>query len=82
MKRIERELEEQGPGAVVVKTTSHRSRHRLKRLVGDPLPTEFLSMQRAGAFYVVPGVIAAACCNITGVSRSRRYDDLFAAWTE
>jgi hypothetical protein len=74
-------------GTVWVSTTSHRSRDRLRRLVGDPGP-EYGVWPRGkspyGAYYEVPAAHADAVNRIPGarVLRARPGGtDLFKRWS-
>lgn len=66
-------------GYVVVKSTSHRSNARLRAIIG-PDPKAMFSFDRAGQFYAVPAEQAEAALAVTGVTRSRRTDDLRVCW--
>lgn len=66
-------------GHVVVKTTSHRSRQRLRAVIG-PEPREMFSFDRAGGFYVIPADRLDEALAVKGVTRSRRTDDLHFCW--
>jgi hypothetical protein len=71
------------PGKVWVSTTSHRSRERLRRAVGDPGPA-FKSWPKGGHprgdYYEVPDMPAIR--RIPGVRVLRSAPpDLFRAWT-
>lgn len=69
------ELAGEQPPTVYLRTTSHRARAKLVYELGYR-PREYYSWERAGSWAQVPAADADRLCRITGVSRTRRTDDL------
>ena len=64
--------------ATLVRTTSHRSRDRMERVVAGLVP--YFSWARAGEFYYVPAESLDAVLAIKGITRARKPADLAKCW--
>jgi hypothetical protein len=62
------------PDAVLMLTTSHRSRERMKRVTGDL--QEYFCWKRGSGFYFVPADRLDAVLAIPGIRKCRRPESL------
>jgi hypothetical protein len=69
------ELADEQPPVVYLRIGSHRARAKLAQALGYR-PRAYYSWKRAGSWAQVPAADADRLCQVTGVSRTRRTDDL------
>ena len=60
---------------VLVRTTSHRSRDRLRALVGRPVGYHF-SFHRSGYWATIPAELLEAARKIPGITKARPAADI------